>query len=68
MYTFSILILISYCYGQVMVRFLIKAAFGGETLLFKGGAYFDLVKWCSVRLRPGVYKRKCGKVEDAQYS
>ena len=51
-----------------MVRFLIKAAFGGETLLLRGGAYFDVVKWCSVRLRPGAYKRKCGKVEDAQHS
>ena len=51
-----------------MVRFLIKAAFGGEAPLLRGGAYFDVVKWCGVRLRPGAVKRKCGKVEDAQYS
>ena len=59
---------------RIMVRFLIKDVFGGEALirgryLLEGGAYFDLsVIWCGAHLRPGAYKRKYGKAEDAQYS
>ena len=46
-----------YCY--IMDRFLIKATFGSETLIRgRRGAY----------LRASVYKKKCGKAEDAQYS
>ena len=42
-----------------MDRFLIKAAFGSEALIRgRRGAY----------LRDSVYKKKCGKAEDAQYS
>ena len=37
--------------------------------LLERGAYFHLiVKWCGAYLRAGAYKRKCGQVEDAQYS
>ena len=45
-----------------MVRFLIKAVFGGETLiigkgLLQGGAYFDLiVKWWGTHLTSRVYR------------
>ena len=55
-------------YGQV------SSAFGGETIirgkcLLEGGYYFYLiVKWCGAYFRPGAYKRKYGKTEDAQYS
>ena len=54
-----------------MVRFLIKAVFGGETLiigkgLLQGGAYFDLiVKWWGIHLTPRVYRKKYVKSEDA---
>ena len=42
-----------------MDRFLIEAAFAGETLIRgRRGAY----------LRADAYKRKCGKAEDVQYS
>ena len=44
---------------QIMVSFLIKAAFGSEALVRgQRGTY----------LRADSYKRKCGKAEDAQYS
>ena len=55
-------------YGQV------SSAFGGEAIirgkcLLEGEDYFDLtVKWCGPYFRPGAYKRKYGKTEDAQYS
>ena len=42
-----------------MDRFLIRAAFVSEVLIRgRRGAY----------LKDDVYKRKCGKTEDAQYS
>lgn len=57
-----------------MVRFLVKAVYGGEVLigeghLLEGGAHFALtVKWSGADLRPGAYKTIYGKAEDTQYS
>ena len=42
-----------------MDTFLIKAAFGSETLIRE---------WPGTYLRADAHKRKCSKAEDAQYS